>query len=92
MVEERIADSPIYPVKPTFGRGKRRALHRNLFLPFHALLFDMSDRKASVKRHAKCRDHISACRESVRSEDWARSRMRNELFVGSKFRQLQAAV
>ena len=40
IIEKRIADSLVYPVRPEVGRGKQRLLHRNLLLPCHALPFE----------------------------------------------------
>ena len=40
IIEKRIADSPVYRVRPEVGLGKQRLLHRNLLLPCDALLFE----------------------------------------------------
>ena len=44
VVEERIADSSVYRVKPEHGRGKQRFLHRNLLLPCDGLPLDLPTR------------------------------------------------
>ena len=38
MVDQPNKDIPVYIIKREHGRGKRRMLHRNLLLPFMALL------------------------------------------------------
>ena len=40
VVEERMADSPVYRIKPGHGRGKQRVLHRHLLLPCDGLPLD----------------------------------------------------
>ena len=45
VVEERMADSPVYRVKPEHGRGKQRVIHRNLLLPCDGLPLDLPTHK-----------------------------------------------
>lgn len=50
VVDDRIADRPVYRVKPEHGRGKRRVLHRNLRLPCDALPLDLPKRTRVAHR------------------------------------------
>ena len=72
VVKERIADSPVYRVKPEHGRGKQRVLHRNFLLPCDGLPLDLPTRKRVAHKTSQptptISSHISANGESSDDE------------------------
>ena len=60
VVKERIADSPVYRVKPEHGRGKQRVLHRNLLLPCDGLPLDLPTLKRVAHKTSQPTPTISS--------------------------------